>query len=269
MDVYLGGASVLQLKQKGLLVSYDDMLILPNVTAGENWINGQIPFSDNEGAFLPVPSAYVSGRILVNSQLVDPTLLSNWGDLLKPEYAGKVGAHDPSVPGSGQAVATYLLDALGPEIVTALYGTGNIALTRDYRQIVDWAARGTYPIVIGALPNDIAHYRSQGITDLVSVEMQDAPGYFVGGGSVAVVPVAAKNHAAAAVFVNWYLSKNGQQAYSDALGLPSLRNDVDHTTVPEHLFPSENVTYRDHYQEDFYLGQRLKLRGLIGELLGE
>jgi hypothetical protein len=50
---------------------------------------------------------------------------------------------------------------------------------------------------------------------------------------------------AATVYINWFLSKAGQQAMIDNLERASRRLDVDYSKMPEYTVPKPGVNYMD------------------------
>lgn len=269
VDIFLGGSSNLTLTQNGLLTPVRPLLILPEVTVQENWRTGKIPYVDEDGIFLPVPSMYVSGRVLVNSDLVDPATINLWTDLLDESLSGKVASHDVRVTGGGQAVANYLTKVAGIDFIEKLFLGQDVALTRDYRQATDWVARGTYAIALSALPRDIDKYRAQGLDNLVVLEMTDFPGYLVGGSSVLTIAKNAPHPNASAVFANWYLSQRGQEVYSSVNKTPSDRLDVRDGPWPKYIEPLQNVEYLNQYSEEWLTIHKAELTAKLLKAVGE
>lgn len=269
IDVYLGGLSPFRLKNKGLLAEQRPLLLLPGVVEKSHWIGGDVPFADREDTYLSVPSSYASGLVVVNSDEVDITKIKNWSDLLKPEYKGKIAAHDPRNSGPGQALGSYLVETLGLDFVEDFYKDQDVKLTRDYRQLVDWVARGTYPIAVGAVATNIERYRNQGLDQIKVIQMDDAPGYLVGGSSVAAIPAKAPHPNAAAVFLNWYLSQRGQEAYVDTMQVPSRRTDVGPMASPDYTIPKPDLAYLDQYREDWYIAARPKAKEALISVIGQ
>jgi len=98
--------------------------------------------------------------------------------------------------------------------------------------------------------------------------MKDGPGTLLGGSSLVVEAKGVPHPNAATVFLNWYLSRPGQEIYSTVWGIPSRRADVKVSTVPAYTIPQPGVTYLDQYREDWYLNVRPKLQQDIVAALG-
>lgn len=269
IDIYFGGSSLMALVAKNLLVPIGEKLVLPEVLNSENWREGKIPFVDNAGVYLPLSSQYVSGKVLINTDVIDVDDIHTWDDLLSPEYSGKIASHDPRGSGGGQILAVYLDDQKGDEYLEALYNGQNVEFSTDYRQITDWVARGTYPIGLSAVPRDIDKYRAQGLTNLSVITMEDSPGYLVGGSAALSVPINSPNPNAAAVFANWFLSKHAQEIYAAQFRLPSDRVDVQTNTWPEYIVPVAGTNYVNFYTEDFRTEMRENILPRVKAIVGD
>ena len=53
------------------------------------------------------------------------------------------------------------------------------------------------------------------------------------------------------LFLDYFLSRDGQTAWSKASGFPSLRQDVPRDHVVPMLIPKEGVRYQEEYSERF------------------
>jgi ABC-type Fe3+ transport system substrate-binding protein len=268
IDVSLGGGAELPLMREGLLAPVKDQLILPGVTEGKNWHGGQIKWMDKEGRYLFQGSNWVFAWPTFNSDIIKPGQVNTWQDLLKPEYKGKIASYDPRSGGPGQAGTSYLAELFGMEFVKKLYIGQEVTYTRDGRQLLEFAARGVYPVILCAVQFDIERYKSQGIKNLSVVQLQDGPGTLVGGFSVAKQAKGVPHPAAAAVFLNWYASQPGQTEYTRRMLEPSTRVDVQVPEVPDYTVPKAGAKYLDQYVEDWYMDVRPKVANALVEALG-
>ena len=269
IDAHLGGASDVKLAKVGKLAPLADDLVLPNVTDLRNWKDGHLEWVDNSNRYVAVPAQYVSTVPMVNRDIVDPAALSQWTDLLKPEFKGKIAAFDPTVGGSGQSVAAYMASLHGIDFVTKVYKDQQVVLSRDSRQLGEWAARGLYPIVLGIDPLQVPILNEAGIKSLVFVHPKDGPGSVLGGCSAITIPKKSPHPSAARVFANWYLSSRGQAALVEASHWPSRRVDVPPNGVPDYFIPDPTQTYLNQYREDWYLKERPVVREALKEALGK
>jgi ABC-type Fe3+ transport system substrate-binding protein len=186
--------------------------------------------------------------------------------LLKPEWKGKIAAHDPRGAGAGQEVASYLVDKLGGKFIVDFFKGQEVVLTRSYSQIADWIAQGKYQIGIAQVPDRIEALKKEGVP-LRAYSLQDAPGTLTGGFSVVSLFKGAPHGNAATVFLIWVLSKPGQEALHRPQLYPSLRVDVTRDYVPDYTLPTTGLIYLDTYTEEFQV-TRVKLAKQVAELLG-
>lgn len=268
IDLLFGGATTLGMAHQGQLADLPSQLLLPGVTEGGNWIDGHLKWIDKTRAYMVLASEYIHGWPVFNSELVKPGMVASWQDLLKPEFKGRIAAFDPRSGGPGQAAASYLADRFGIDYVKRLYIGQDVTLGAHSRQILEWVTRGTHAVALGALPTDIEQFRRNGVTNLVVGEMSDGPGTLLGGSAVLVEPKGAPHPAAATVFLNWFLSKPGQEIFAQVWQVPSRRIDVQNPTIPPYVIPKPGVAYLDQYEEDWYENVRPKVAEAITEALG-
>ncbi len=268
IDVSIGGAAELPMLHAGQLEPIKPKLMLPGVTDGKNWIGGQMKWVDKQGQYFFQGSNWVFAWPAFNSDMIKPGTITTWQDLLKPEYKGKIATHDPRTGGPGQAGTSYLTELFGIEFVKKLYIGQEVTYTRDGRQLVEWAARGVYPIVLCAIQFEIERYKSQGIKNITVTQLKDGPGSLVGGFSVIKMSRGAPHPNAATVFVNWYASRPGQEAYTRRMLEPSTRVDVSPPEVPDYVVPVAGAKYLDQYVEDWYMDVRPKVAKVLVDALG-
>ncbi len=267
VDVALGGGTEIRMLHDGLLNPIKPQLLLPGVLDSRNWRDGSMKWMDKGGAYLLKGSAYVSGFPVVNADIVKPDAITSWKDLLKPEYKGKIASYDPRGSGPGQGCAAYLADTFGIEFVKALYLGQKVTYTKDGRQLAEWAARGAYPIILGSVQTGIRPFVAQGIR-LQPISPKDGPGYLTSGFSVLKQAKGVPHPHAATVFINWYASKPGQEAYSRAMIEASTRADIEVEEIPAHVIPKPGVKYLNTYEEGWYTNIRPKIAKQIIEALG-
>ena len=270
VDVVLnGGTELLTMHLPGYLDPIKPLLMLPGVTKPANWVGGQSQWFDNKKAYMMKTSSWVHGWAVVNSEKVDVSKIRNWSDLLKPEYKGKIAAYDPRVGGPGQSAGGYLTHQFGIDFVKRLYGGQEVTYTRDSRQLVEWAARGTYPIVLGAIQSEVERFRQGGMKQLVVPTMADGPGTLTGGFGVVTLPKGRPHVNAATVFVNWMASHPGHVAYASSMLESSTRADAQLDSMPDYVKPKPGVKYTlDQYSENWYKEERPKISNALVGVLG-
>lgn len=268
IDVVLTGSSSI-MRSKDIFDDVAARLLLREAIDPEKWrstLGKGLKWNDEEKKYALQTSEWVSGYILVNSKLANPASVTSWRGLLDPKWKGKIASHDPRGSGAGQAVASYLLEKLGKNYIVELYKGQSVALTRSYTQVADWLAQGKYAIGIAQTADRIEQLRQEGIA-LSAYSLPDAPGQLSGGFSVIGIVKNSANPNAATAFLNWFLTRQGQEAFQRPHLYPSLRVDVPSDYVPDYTIPKPGVEYVDTYGEDF-LAKRDELAKQVQELLG-
>ena len=269
IDVKIGGSGEIKLANDGLLEPLAPLLMLPSVSDPANWLEDRLKWVDEKQTFMPIPNEYVFGWPVANNTLVAEGVLTSWQDLLRPEFKGKIAAFDPTIPGPGQAAASYLGEKFGEAYLEKLFVGQEVTLVRDGRQMVEWVARGSYAVALGAVSPNVEKFKSAGITTLFVPDLSDGPGSILGGSSIPVIPKGAPHRNAAIVFVNWYLSAEGQTIYGNTWQTPSRRRDVSSDGLPDYVLIKPAREYLDQYQEKWYVTMRSHWSDVLTAMLGK
>ncbi len=239
-DLFLhGGTTLLTLiKPAGILQVMDKLMILPEINDPKVWRDGKMPFYDQDHTTVAMIAGF-HRYVLRNTNLVKENAVKSYRDLLKPEFKGKIAMQDPTVTGTGSAFVTKL--ALGVwDVETAKQYLRELAkqgpaITRDKRLLVEWVARGKYPIGVAVDFESVSDFLKAGAPVDV-VYLAEGGKLSVGAGALAVLDKPAHPNAAK-LFVNWLLTKEGQTVYAAAFGYPSRREDVPKDLFDPRLFP--------------------------------
>jgi iron(III) transport system substrate-binding protein len=236
-------------------------LVGPESRDLSKWKAGKLHFSDDAEKYNLVYGNRVQVAFVYNRDSLAPGKIKSWKDLLNPEWKGKIAMLDPRRAGGGLDISTFWYTneklGLGKSFVKQLFTTQDIFTSNEERQIVDFVARGRYPIAIGPSGTLTFQLKAQGLP----VELFGSAGLQEGGfvtasnGTISVVKNAPHPNAAK-VYLNYLLSNEGQVAWSKASGLASLRRDVPRDHIPEILLPQEGVSYQETYREKYVLMRR-------------
>jgi iron(III) transport system substrate-binding protein len=190
-----------------------DVLLLPEVVDESNWWGGKHRYMEPDGkyifAYLIKPA---TSQLQYNTNLVDPKEFHSQWDLLKPKWKGKIVSLHPADTGLQATIQRfYYQPDLGPKFMRGLFGDRDITFSKDHRQMTDWLAQGRFAICLGC--RDVAKARALGlpVNEFDSTGWKEAPSLASAGGNLSLVNRAPHPNAAK-VFVNWYLSRNGQMA---------------------------------------------------------
>jgi ABC-type Fe3+ transport system substrate-binding protein len=266
IDLILSGGAQFPLLETNDLAALKPQIILPGSGDGKHWADGKIKWMDAGGEYMLQATNFVLSYAIVNTDLTKGQF-RNWKDLLKPQFKGKIAAHDPRAGGPGLGIATTLAQSLGVDFMKQLFVDQEVTYSRDSRQLVEGVVRGTYAVALGASRTEIEMFRKQ-FKQLDIVVPEDAPGTLVGGFSVLKQAKGTPHPNASAVFVNWFASRRGQETFQKAMDEPSRRTDIPDTNFPSYMLPQPGAKYIDQYEENWYQNERTKIQEEVIKALG-
>ena len=268
LDVEVNGSDSIYgtLLPNGWLDPIKPSLVLPDAVDGSKWPSGGPWFRDPDGDKILQIFNAVLPNVTINTKVVSPTDIPTADALLDPKWKGKICAFDPGANGSGIATGCAFYLSKGQDYAAKLYQGQSVVLTRDYTQLADWVAHGTYPIGLSVGYNNLKDYISAGIT-FSQLDLPDAPSVLVGGFGMVVIINKAPHPNAARVFANWMASQDGMSVIAKAQTTSPVRTDINASWVPPSLIPKPGVKYLDSYQYKFATTQRLPIRDWFTKLL--
>ncbi len=223
-DVYTGGGTTLftNMKPVGALAPLKPLLVLPEVLDQNAYFGNKLPFSDNDKNLVVTYGPAVAQTVSVNTDQVKPGDIKTNQDLLNPKWKDKIVMYDPTLPGVGFNWFVTVGVNRGMDFHRQ-FVKQNPVVTRNKRLVVEWAARGKYPVAIGASKYIVAEFATGG----APINWAPTPdGVYLGSvGSLAVYDRAPHPNAAR-VFANWILSKEGMTLWSKVTLMSVARKDV-------------------------------------------
>ncbi len=264
-DLYISGATTMSvnLKPAGLLQPIEPLLILPDVISPKTWFEGKLPLSDKDRMIMTF-SAYVQSGLSYNAQYITRDELQSYKDLLHPKLKGKIVVSDPTIPGAAnQWVSTIGLRVMGIDWLRQ-FAKHDLTITRDLQLLVQSVARGKYYVAIGAggLWGDAQQAGVQ-----VFEHSPKEGGFLTGGWGNVVVFKKTPHPNATRVFLNWFLTREGQTLFAKAVKQQSARLDVPTDFLNPWEMRQPGVNVFDARSEDFNL-ESLKDSGIKKELFG-
>ena len=262
-DVLHGGSGTLEpLMYENMLAAFSQYMILPEVKDPRQWWGGHV-WEDNvkTNRFIYSFAADFATPPFYNADLLKPSDISAYDDLLNPKWKGKIGFFEPRIPSAGQGLWGFLMKVKGKEFLQKL-AEQNLYISRDGKQLADGLAKGSLIVALGLSQRFVEPYMKAGLAIKPLMSIKEGMGGSNGFGTVAVMKNAPHPNAAK-VYINWLLGKEGQDLYGRALTQGSRRLDVDtkwlaqfdstaakDTTTPEEF---ERVRF---YGEDIINGWR-------------
>jgi iron(III) transport system substrate-binding protein len=245
---------------EGVYAPLRPALLLSEVVDDTKWLGGFAGgFTDREKKYAYAGAADLNGIIQVNRDLVPEAELNKVDDLLKPKWNGKIAMLDPRFPNSGNTAINILLQVRGEEFVRRLLLNQAVILSEDNRQVAEWLIRGRYPIASGLSSRALDQFQMQGLGLNVKQLRQPEVMHVSLSGAVVAMLDRPPNPNAAKVFVNWFLSRQGQLVFCKVNSTNSRRLDVP-VVDPENQVTLEQ--YRTLFNKDFQENEAFADRAL-------
>lgn len=234
-DVFSGGTTspTQLLVPAKVLEPIRNAFILPEVSDESRWFRKQFHFADAENQFVLLTDGTVNhDHIIRNTNHVRPDDIRSLWDLLQPKWKGKIVAYDPRLPGgsSNNMRFLYYNPKLGPEFIRRLFSELDIAIGANTRQTMDWVASGKFALGL-FVGRDIETALKQGLP-VAEINLVKSDGAMLtsSAGSISWINRAPHPNAAK-VFVNWFLSRDGQIAWQTHTDRNSLRTDIPKESI--------------------------------------
>ena len=254
-DLYsggLGGRAFYDFMRAGVLDPIKPALILPEVVDASKWLNGEHHYADAERQFVFMYEGSVAGVGLhYNTSLVDAKEFKSYWDLLKPKWKGKILLFERPGTGSPSIVRFYHNAQLGPDFLRRLLTETDVVISQDRRQSSDWLASGKFPICIDCGDTDRAKQQGLPVEEFSHDNLKEAGSEITTSGNSGLALI---NHAphpsAARVFINWFLSREGQTVWQEVMNMKvnepsdSMRIDIPKDKVSPSARREEKKKYQ-------------------------
>ena len=235
VDVFMGGVTNGEiLIREGALDPMAGDLILPEVKDQSLWWDGRHHYGDRARKYVFLHSASPRGAgLLVNTNLVNPKEITSLWDLLDPKYRGMIVSGYLGKEGQAGSVSEYYgHPKLGPKWLERLFLETDLAMIDDTRTAKDWVITGRKAIAIfvGTTDDMYEIKKAKAPIEIMDYRFPMKEGNILaGGGSASMVMLVANppNPNARKVFINWWLSREGQLAIHNGYGQrQSFRLDI-------------------------------------------
>lgn len=239
-DIWMGGTSnmVNAAAPAGMLEPMEKYFILPEVMEASNWRHPDFIFGDSgRTAF-----AFVSKLeffVTRNTKVLPEVKVESWDDLLNPKLKGKISIRDASVPNATIFALATAYGAKGPDFMRKFFKEQDVKVFENPQQLDASIIRGGQAVAFGMLEETLDRCRTDG--GCKDIELIRPFGASISTGMS--VPKNPPHPDAAKLWVNWLLSREGQQAWVDAWakfntqGAVSMRKDVPPAPGHEQFLP--------------------------------
>ncbi|HWH76640.1 MAG TPA: extracellular solute-binding protein [Candidatus Binatus sp.] len=225
-DVHIGGTEsvVTGLLPENVLDVVDPYLILPEVRDPKNWWGGHI-YIDNARRYIYNFVAYQTVSLWSDPNQYKPSEFKSFDDLLSPKLQGKIGISDPRTPGSGSSMWSYMHYVKGEEFLRKLVAQ-KLFITRDLRLLAENLAKGKIAVTSGIGYSEFQPFIKANLP-VVALPVPKEGLYISGGYGHLTVFKNPPHPNATKVFVNWLLSRDGQEMFGRGMGVGSRRLEID------------------------------------------
>ena len=245
-DVHTGGSGAIIYGLAGIVEPVESQFILPEVKDPKNWWGGHM-YVDKANRYAYSFLAFVQEAIWYNTELMKPEEVRAYDDLLHPKWRGKIGYSDPRAGGAGQGNWTFLFRTKGEEFLKKLVQQ-NLVIMREERPLAELLVKGGVAITIGLDIDNFGPFVKAGLPIRPLPQLKDGTYPVTGSGTLAVIKNPPHPNASK-LFINWLLSREGQETYQKALGEPTRRLDVDSPKEPYAVRPAREFMTVEQYHQ--------------------
>jgi iron(III) transport system substrate-binding protein len=270
VDVYMAGAgsTFYSLHPEKMIDPLKPLLIHPEVTDPAKWKRGKPWFADAEEQYVLVLFSSVESLLMVNAEYVKPSDIRSAKDLLNAKWKEKISAEDPKTDSnSGAGMALHWLNELGPDYVRKLYVDQKPTLSKDRRQLIDWLARGNYPICLSCKIEGANELTKEGFKLQEVFEIEGIRNRVTASPFLLTYANKAPHPNAARVFVNWLAGKEALEIYSRENRTATMRTDVDESFLDPRVIPKPGVSYFEAIDAKWIANGRLQAAEKMKEAL--
>jgi iron(III) transport system substrate-binding protein len=241
-----GGTMVLVYHKAKLLQPIPSLLLLPDVRDESKWWSKKHLYADADVQYVFMAQGDGgSGIGAINTNLVKASDIQSWWDLLQSKWKGKIVMTDPHSAGNiGNWRFLYYSPDLGPTFIKRLLTETSLTFAANEHQMMDWVGSGKVNIHVMAKLENTQNARKQGLPVMQVFSEKEGDTISTGSGHICVFKDSPHPNAAK-VYINWFLSREGQLAWQNLTGRNSFRTDIpkDMLAFKEEQVPKEGGKY--------------------------
>ena len=270
-DVFYSGeaTSTTRMVPANALDPIAELFIHPDVTDQSLWYGGQHWYADIPQRFVfnfAATAAPTSVAMRYNTDLVtqeDLDAITSVFDYLDPKWKGKIVAHVPGASAGGTYFTAYVHPDIGPAWIDGFVSPElDVTFSSDRNFIVDGLANGKFAmgIAIGGAGMDLDSMATLGVPAGSLIKELKEGGTLSNSGNNIMALNRAPNPNAAALWINWFLTKEGQtlmHTLSERDPDPTLREDVTEWGITREFDRRvEGKNYHNFSTDPVYIAKR-------------
>lgn len=274
LDVRIGGANtaLVQLIPANALDPIDRLLVDPEVTDRSLWFQGKHHYTDLEGRYILAFGASPSYNISINTKMVKPDEIKSYADLLNPKWKGKIVTWSPAEQGTGaSSIPLYLNPKIGEDWFRRWAKEMNVTIVKDPRQGAEWVAMGRFPIGMFGLNTQAEAMAEEGFPIMGYLPHPMAEGEVLSSSAANIMVMGnPPNPNATKLFVNWFLSREGQAIFIKyAEKMDTLRVDVPNDAIPEQHRIRADRDYMLPFTDPEYTNRQTEILNTLKKIMQE
>jgi iron(III) transport system substrate-binding protein len=237
----------------GALVPVEPLLIHPEVTDKSLWHGSRFYFADEEQqyVFLYTARPEDSWRYWYHTQRItaaEIATIKSLNDFFDPKWRGKNASLAPSDPaGLAMLIRLYVSPEAGADWVRKYLHESDVTFTGDRRVLETWLTQGRYPLQFPASSTeDLMELQKAGLPIKEGEIPKQQPGLQTSSSASSIEAFDRPAHPnAAKLFINWFLSREGQSEVQKIEGTlyGSLREDIGYGSIDPSARRTPGVLY--------------------------
>jgi len=230
----------------GMFEPFENFLVLPEVKDASNWRHPDYRYGDAKRTVF-THTHEVNRGMYRNLSVLPNVKLDSYEALLNPELKGKIVVRDASLPNAGSYALAPIFKAKGPEFLLKFLQEQQPRIYENPEQLDTALIRGAAALAIGGQSSSFAQCKADGGCKTI----EEVEGFSAAVSRGIAILKNAPNPEATKVFVNWLLSKEGQENFvrewakaNPSAGI-SMRKDV--APAPGHEKDLPDFSKADQY----------------------